>query len=566
LPNATTTLVGTSDTATLTNKTVALGSNTVSGTTAQFNTALTDGDFATLAGSETLTTKTIALGSNTVSGTTAQFNTALTDNDFATLAGSETLTNKSIAGSANTLTAIPTAALDNDAVTNAKLANIATATIKGRVTASTGDPEDLSGTQATTLLDVFTTSLKGLAPSSGGGTTNYLRADGTWAAPSGGGGPASDAEDVAFADTGSDYTATDVEAALTEVMDAHLAHVADSSAAHAASAISIADAGSDFTATTVEGALDELQADHEADVTALSDHIADSSAAHAASAISYGGGTGMSATDVEAAIDELATEKSDTTHNHSGTYQPLDTDLTTLATAFLTASASGPASLALAEDTDNGSNKVTITAPAAITSDRVLTLLDATTTIVGHDTSQTLTTKTIALGSNTVSGTTAQFNTALTDNDFATLAGSETLTTKTMALGSNTVTGTTAQFNTALTDNDFATLAGSETLTTKTMALGSNTVTGTTAQFNTALTDNDFATQAGSETLTNKTIAGGSNTISGIDHGSMLTGLTDDDHTIYYKNGSALAGRTIWIQASDPAGSATNGDIWFDIP
>jgi hypothetical protein len=50
----------------------------------------------TLTGTETLTGKTIALGSNTVSGTTAQFNTAITDGDFATLAGTETLTNKTI--------------------------------------------------------------------------------------------------------------------------------------------------------------------------------------------------------------------------------------------------------------------------------------------------------------------------------------------------------------------------------------------------------------------------------------------------------------------------------------
>lgn len=73
-------------------------------------------------------------------------------------------------------------------VTNAKLANVATATIKGRATAGSGSPEDLTGTQATALLDTFTTALKGLAPASGGGTTNFLRADGTWAVPAGGGG------------------------------------------------------------------------------------------------------------------------------------------------------------------------------------------------------------------------------------------------------------------------------------------------------------------------------------------------------------------------------------------
>lgn len=53
------TIVGNSDTQTLTNKTISLGSNTVSGTTAQFNTALSDGDFATIAGTETLTNKRI---------------------------------------------------------------------------------------------------------------------------------------------------------------------------------------------------------------------------------------------------------------------------------------------------------------------------------------------------------------------------------------------------------------------------------------------------------------------------------------------------------------------------
>jgi hypothetical protein len=40
----------------------------------------------------------------------------------------------------------------------------------------------------TAQLNVFNSTLKGLAPASGGGTSNFLRADGTWAAPGGGGG------------------------------------------------------------------------------------------------------------------------------------------------------------------------------------------------------------------------------------------------------------------------------------------------------------------------------------------------------------------------------------------
>jgi len=105
------------------------------------------------------------------------------DAAYSLLGHAHTLADITDSGALAALSTVGTVEIDNDAVTFAKMANIATARIIGRVTAATGDPEALTGTQATTLLDVFTDALKGLAPSSGGGTANFLRADGAWVAP-----------------------------------------------------------------------------------------------------------------------------------------------------------------------------------------------------------------------------------------------------------------------------------------------------------------------------------------------------------------------------------------------
>lgn len=70
----------------------------------------------------------------------------------------------------------------------------ATARFFGRITAAGGPGEELTGTQATSLLDLFTSALKGLVPSSGGGTANFLRADGTWGVPPGTGGGVTDGD------------------------------------------------------------------------------------------------------------------------------------------------------------------------------------------------------------------------------------------------------------------------------------------------------------------------------------------------------------------------------------
>lgn len=74
-------------------------------------------------------------------------------------------------------------------VPNAQLDDMAQATVKGRAAgAGTGSPQDLTQAQLTALVNPFTSGLSGAAPASGGGTTNFLRADGSWAAPGGGGG------------------------------------------------------------------------------------------------------------------------------------------------------------------------------------------------------------------------------------------------------------------------------------------------------------------------------------------------------------------------------------------
>lgn len=75
--------------------------------------------------------------------------------------------------------------IDAGAVSNAELANMAASTIKGNNTGGSAAPLDLTATQVTAMLNVFTSLLKGLVPASGGGTSNFLRADGSWAAPGG---------------------------------------------------------------------------------------------------------------------------------------------------------------------------------------------------------------------------------------------------------------------------------------------------------------------------------------------------------------------------------------------
>ncbi len=76
-----------------------------------------------------------------------------------------------------------TTSITSNAINNAMMSQVSSQVFKGRTTIGTGNIEDLTATQATSMLNIFSPTLKGLTPFSGGGTTNFLRADGTWADP-----------------------------------------------------------------------------------------------------------------------------------------------------------------------------------------------------------------------------------------------------------------------------------------------------------------------------------------------------------------------------------------------
>ena len=120
------------------------------------------------------------------------------------------------------------------------------------------------------------------------------------------------------------------------------------------------------------------------------------------------------------------------------------------------------------------------------TADRTLTFPDATDTLVGKATTDTFTNKSISLTTNTVTGTKAEFNSAMSDADFATIAGTETLTNKTLT--SPTVSGLTLSDSSIVIEG--TTANAFETTLTVTDPTANRTITFPDATGEVALVEN----------------------------------------------------------------------------
>jgi len=127
---------------TLTNKTIDTANNTITIVEADISDL---GSYITASSSDTLTNKSISLTTNTLTGTTAEFNTALSDGSFTTLAGTETLTNKTLTSPVLNTGVSGTAFLDDDTFGTASSTTLASSeSIKAYVDSSVATANELS--------------------------------------------------------------------------------------------------------------------------------------------------------------------------------------------------------------------------------------------------------------------------------------------------------------------------------------------------------------------------------------------------------------------------------------
>lgn len=189
-------------------------------------------------------------------------------------------------------------------------------------------------------------------------------------------------------------------------------------------------------------------------------------------------------------------------------YQPLDSDLTDLAVRWTAASASGAASLDFREDTDNGTNRVRLQGPAS-TADVTVTLPDSTDTLVGRDTTDTLTNKTLTSPTLTTPVLGTPSSGTLTNCSGLPLSGvtdstSEALGVGTLELGhaSDTTLSRSSAGVLAVEGVVVPTISSSNTLTNKTIDVTDNVIANFPVLIGVALSDETTAITTGTAKVT----------------------------------------------------------------
>jgi hypothetical protein len=226
------------------------------------------------------------------------------------------------------------------------------------------------------------------------------------------------------------------------------------------------------------------------------------------------------------------------------------------------------------------------------TADRVISVPNATDTLIGKATTDTLTNKTIDLDANTLTGSLSEFNSALQGDSFMTLADTQTLTNKTFT----SPTITSGVFNTGVSgsafkdednmasdsatavasqqsikayvlavvdaqDVDIAADSGSNIaidLDDEVLTLAGGTGIDSSASSNTITfaIDSTVATLTGSQTLTNKTFTSPSINAVTFSSGTTASGINIGANGIIFEGATADAHETT-LTAADPTADHT---------